>query len=136
MIHTKRLLGAAAAICALLLVPAAAPAATNHSINATAKLAQVQPVPNLVTAGPVTGFGTAGVLITRGRQTGTTVKGTLRFYNTAGSVTGTFKLVGTVAANGSATFTGTAAITVGTARYRGVTGHLTITGSSPSLGAV
>jgi hypothetical protein len=136
MTNARRGVGLVATVCALFIAPTTASAAKNHSVNVTAQLAQVQPGPNPVTAGPLTGFGANGVLITRGRITGITLKGTLRAYNTAGSATATFSVVITVAPDGSATFAGTATVTGGTGRYQGATGRLTIDGSSPALGAV
>ena len=136
MSNAKRSVGLVAAICALV-APTTASAAKNHSVNITATLALVQAAPTRVTAGPLTGFGHDGLLITRGVITGTTFKGTLRAYNTAGSANARFTLVLTVAPDGSgATFTGTATVTGGTGRYQGATGRLTIDGSSPAMGAV
>ena len=107
MSNAKRSVGLVAAICALV-APTTASAAKNHSVNITATLAPVQAAPTRVAAGPLTGFGHDGLLITRSVITGTTFAGTLRAYNTAGSATARFTLVLTVAPDGSATFTGTA----------------------------
>jgi hypothetical protein len=133
MSNAKRSVGLVAAICALV-APTTASAAKNHSVNITATLALVQAAPTRVAAGPLTGFGHDGLLITRSVITGTTFAGTLRAYNTAGSATARFTLVLTVAPDGSATFTGTATVTGGTGRYQGATGRLTIDGSA--MGAV
>ena len=135
MSNAKRSVGLVAAICALV-APATASAAKNHSVNVTAQLAQVQAAPTLITAGPMTGFGTGAVLITRGQITGTTLSGTLRAYNTAGSATATFSAVITVVPGDGATFAGTATVRGGTGRYQGASGRLTIDGSSPGMGAV
>ena len=136
MTNAKRSVGLVAAVCALFIAPTTASAATNHSVNITAILAVVQAGPTRVTAGPLTGFGHDGLLITRGVIIGTTFKGTLRAYSTAGSATARFTVVLTVTPDGSATFAGTATVTGGTGRYQGATGRLTIDGSSPAMGAV
>lgn len=136
MTYAKRVVGLIVVVSVVFLAPATASAARTHSVSVTAYLAQVRPAPNPVTAGPATGFGTDALLVTRGAITGTALKGRLRAYNTAGSATATFSLAITIAPGGAATFAGTATVTGGTGRYRHATGHLTINGSTPSIGAV
>ena len=133
MSNAKRSVGLVAAICALV-APTTASAAKNHSVNITATLALVQAAPTRVAAGPLTGFGHDGLLITRSVITGTTFAwhatrlqhGRKRDREVHPRPYGRAGRIGDVHRNRH--------LTGGTGRYQGATGRLTIDGSA--MGAV
>jgi hypothetical protein len=125
---------------------AAKPAGKKHSVSATVQLGTITSDSNF----PAVGSGVTDAGIVRSRPGGSgaetdalkvtaapapgqlTLVGTAKLWFTAGTQTAKVTIQATVAPDGSVSYTGGGTFTRGTGKYKGITGKLTFTGSSPA----
>lgn len=135
--YAKAGLVAAALATILLAIPVAqAGTARNHAVNATIKSSQVATAGGYaIDAGRVTGTGGEGAALIRTKATGPhTIAFKAKVFYPAGSQSAAGSFDFTVNADGTVDFTGNGHYTAGTARFRGVTGQLKVTGSIDANG--
>jgi hypothetical protein len=129
---------------------ASARKATKHKVSATIQLATITQDSKFPAIG--SSSTDAGIVKAtpggRGAETDTlkvtampaagqlTLSGTAKLFFVKGTQTAKLTVQAVVAADGSVTYTGTGQFTKGTGTYKGITGNVTFTGSSPAGSSV